>query len=156
MEVVYDRAIAGDTGAQCVILLAVGGNFSVENSWVVLIGFFVPIIISLVRSRSFFPVFTYWNLKCKKKIENGRKKPKESLLFDLFAQTKTSLKFFKVRHIIFYFTHHHSQSTPASTPSNPKHAHHNFARTCILVCLFLFFDGGNLRRLLQSCRCDKR
>ena len=26
MEVVYDRAIAGDTGAQCVILLAVGGN----------------------------------------------------------------------------------------------------------------------------------
>ena len=31
MEVVYDRAIAGDTGAQCVILLAVGGNFSVEN-----------------------------------------------------------------------------------------------------------------------------
>jgi len=31
MEVVYDRAIAGDTGAQCVILLAVGGNFSVEK-----------------------------------------------------------------------------------------------------------------------------
>ena len=33
MEVVYDRAIAGDTGAQCVILLAVGGNFSVENNF---------------------------------------------------------------------------------------------------------------------------
>ena len=62
---------------------------------------------------------------------------------------------FQVRHIIFYSTHHHSQSTPASTPSNPKHAHHNFARTCVLVCLFLFFDGGNLRRLLRSYECKK-
>ena len=87
----------------------------------------------------------------------GRKyksKPKERVC-SLFCSNQNSLKFFKVCHIIFYFTHHHSQSTPASTPSNPKHAHHNFARTCVLVCLFLFFDGGNLRRLLRSYQCKK-
>ena len=68
-----------------------------------------------------------------------RKKAKSKHKRKFCSQQNLLPKFilFKVRLILFYSTHHHSQSTPASTPSNPKHAHHNFAPTC--VCLFLSF-----------------